>query len=50
MSFQIFEDIFSLLCTIIGLLFCIFKYIEAPRHRVYSCLLVFFLANFLSEY
>ena len=49
MSFQTFEDIFSLLCTIVGLLYCIFRYIETPK-RVYRCLLVFFLANFLSEY
>ena len=49
MSFQTFEDIFSLLCTIVGLLYCIFRYIETPRN-VYRCLLVFFLANFLSEY
>ena len=38
MSFQTFEDIFSLLCTIVGLLYCIFRYIEAPK-RVYRCLL-----------
>jgi hypothetical protein len=49
MSFQIFEDIISLLCTILGLLFCISKYTETHR-RVYLYLLVFFLANFLSEY
>ena len=49
MSFQIFEDIISLLCTILGLLFCISKYTETHR-RVYLYLLFFFLANFLSEY
>ena len=49
MSFQLFEDIFSLLCTIMGLLFCIFRYTENPK-RVYRYLIVFFLANFLSEY
>ena len=49
MSFQSFEDIFSLLCTIVGLLYCIFRYIDTPK-RVYRCLLIFFLANFLSEY
>ena len=49
MSFQTFEDIFSLLCTIVGLLYCIFRYINTPK-RVYRCLLIFFLANFLSEY
>ncbi len=49
MSVEVFEDIFSLLCTILGLLFCIFRYTETPR-RVYRYLLVFFLANFLSEY
>ncbi len=49
MSFQIVEDIISLLCTIMGLLFCIFRYTETHK-RVYRYLLVFFLANFLSEY
>ncbi len=49
MTFENFENLFSLLCTIVGLLYCIFKYIETPR-RGYRCLVVFFLANFLSEY
>ena len=49
MTFENFENLFSLFCTIVGLLYCIFKYIETPR-RGYRCLVVFFLANFLSEY
>ena len=44
-----FENIVSLLCTIVGLIYCIFKYIETPK-RGYRCLVAFFLANFLSEY
>ena len=49
MSFINLENIISLLGTIAGLLYCVFKYIETPR-RGYRCLVVFFLANFLSEY
>lgn len=49
MVFENFENICSLLSTIVGLLYCIFKYIETPR-RGYRCLVVFFLASFLSEY
>ena len=49
MVFEDFENIFLLLSTIVGLLYCIFKYIETPR-RGYRCLIGFFLANFLSEY
>ncbi len=49
MSVESLENIFSLICTIIGLLYCIFKYIETPK-RGYRYLVVFFLANFLSEY
>jgi hypothetical protein len=49
MTFENFENIFSLLCTIVVLLYCIFKYVETPK-RGYRCLIVFFLANFLSEY
>ncbi len=43
------ENILSLFCTIIALLYCIFKYIETPK-RGYRYLIAFFLANFLSEY
>ena len=49
MVFDSFESIFSLLCTIVGTLFCVFKYIENPK-RVYKLLVVYFLSNFLSEY
>ena len=49
MIFENIENIVSLLCTIMGLLYCIFKYIETPR-RGYRCLIAYFLANFLSEY
>ena len=49
MTFESFENIVSLLCIIVGLLYCIFKYTETPR-RGYRYLIVFFLANFLSEY
>ncbi len=49
MVFDSFESIFSLLCTIVGTLFCVFRYIENPK-RVYKFLIVFFLSNFLSEY
>ena len=49
MSFENLENIISLLGTIAGLLYSVFKYIETPR-RGYRCLVVFFLANFLSEY
>ena len=49
MVFEDFENICLLLSTIVGLLYCIFKYIETPR-RGYRYLVVFFLANFLSEY
>lgn len=49
MSFESVESITSLLCTIVGLLICAFKYIESPK-RWYKYLTVFFLANFFSEY
>lgn len=49
MVIEDFENICLLLSTIVGLLYCIFKYIETPG-RGYRCLVVFFLANFLSEY
>lgn len=43
------ENIVSLLCTIVGLLYCTFQYIDTPR-RGFRFLIAFFLANFLSEY
>ncbi|MBP5162553.1 MAG: HD domain-containing protein [Spirochaetales bacterium] len=49
MSFENLENIVSLLCTIAGLLYCVFKYIDRPE-RGYRHLIAFFLANFLSEY
>ena len=49
MIIEDFENIISLLCTIAGLLYCVFKYIELPR-RGYRYLIAFYLANFLSEY
>ncbi len=49
MTFETFENILSLLCTIAGLLYCAFKYIETPR-RGYRYVIAVFLAFFLSEY
>ncbi len=49
MILENFENIVTLLCTIAGLIYCVFKYIEGPK-RGYRYLIVFFLANFLSEY
>ena len=49
MVFENFENIITLLCTMVGLLYCVFKYIELPR-RGYRFLIAFFLASFLSEY
>lgn len=49
MAFENFDNILSLLCTIVGLLYCVFRYIEAPK-RGYKYIIAFFLANFLSEY
>ena len=49
MTFASFENIVSLLGTIVGLLYCVFKYIETPK-RGYRIIIAFFLANFLSEY
>ena len=49
MTLESFENILSLLCTIVGLLYCVFRYIEAPR-RGFRLLIGFFLAKFLSEY
>ena len=49
MTFENLENIIALVCTIIGLLYCVFKFIEIPK-RGYRYLIVFFLADFLSEY
>lgn len=49
MTIENYENIISLFCTIVGLLYCIFQYIETPR-RWYKYLVAFFLADFLSEY
>ena len=49
MTFEDFENIFSLTCTIVGLLYCLFKYMERPKRR-YLYLVVFFLAHFFSDY
>ena len=49
MSFEDFENIFTLFFTIVGLLACLFKYIETPK-RTYFYLTGFFLARFMSDY
>ena len=49
MTFEITENIISLLCTIMGLLYCVFRFIDDPK-RGYRYIIAFFLANFLSEY
>lgn len=49
MIFDNFENILTLFVTIVGLLDCLFKYIRAPR-RGYLYLIIFFLANFASNY
>lgn len=49
MVFENFENIVSLFCTIVGLLYCVFKYVESHQ-RGYKFVVGFFLANFLSEY
>ncbi len=49
MVYENIENVISLLCTITGLIYSVFKYIDRPR-RGYRYLVVFFLANFLSEY
>ena len=43
------ENIISLLCTVAGLLYCAFKYVETPK-RGYRYIIAYFLAAFLSEY
>ena len=49
MAFENFGNIISLLCTIIGLLYCVFKYVET-QSKGFKFIIAFFLANFLSEY
>ena len=49
MTFEDFENIFTLACTMVGLLYCIFKYMERPKRR-YLYLVIFFLAHFFSDY
>lgn len=49
MTFASFETILSLFCTIIGLLGCLFKYIEIQK-RTCLYLVLFFLSHFLSDY
>ena len=49
MSFENFENLFCLFCTITGLLSSLFKFIERPK-RGYIFLIVFFLAHFFSDY
>ena len=49
MAFENFENIVSLLCTIVGLLYCVFKYVET-HGKGFRFIIAFFLANFLSEY
>ncbi|MBQ7507615.1 MAG: HD domain-containing protein [Lachnospiraceae bacterium] len=49
MTIEDLGNIFSLVCTVIGLLYCLFKYIELPK-RGYLYLVIFFLAHFLSDF
>ncbi len=49
MTFSDFENILSLICTIAGLLYGFFKYVEKPT-KGFRYLICFFLANFLGEY
>ena len=49
MIFENFENMISLLCEVIGLSYCVFKYVVSHK-RGYRLLIAFFLANFLSEY
>ncbi len=44
-----FENIIALFGTVVGLLLCLFKYIESPK-RGYLYLIIFFLAHFFSDY
>ena len=49
MTFEDFENLFTLFCTIVGLLASLFKYIERPK-RGYLYLVIYFLAHFFSDY
>ena len=49
MTLENFENIVSLLCVVMGLIYCCFKYIDRPR-RGYAYLIGFFLAFFVGEY
>lgn len=49
MTFEDIENIVSLLFTVVGLLYCLFKYIDTPK-RGYRYLIAFFITSFLSEY
>ena len=49
MTLEDFENLFSLFCTIIGLISALFKFIERPK-RGYIFLIGFFLAHFFSDY
>lgn len=49
MTFEDFGNIFSLFCTIVSLLFCLFKYVEHPK-RGYLYLVIFCLSHFFSDY
>ena len=49
MTFEDIENLISLLCTVVGLLYSLFKYIDTPK-RGYRYLIAFFVTSFLSEY
>jgi len=49
MTFDNFENVFSLICVTMGLTYCVFRYIDTPR-RGYAYIIGFFMANFLGEY
>ncbi|MBP5159222.1 MAG: HD domain-containing protein [Lachnospiraceae bacterium] len=49
MTLQYMESIVSVLCTIAGLMYCVFKYTDTPRPE-FRYLIGFFIANFLGEY
>ena len=49
MTFDDFENLFTLFCSIVGLLACLFKYINSPK-RGFLYLVIFFLAHFFSDF
>lgn len=49
MTFEDFENLFALFCTIIGIISSLFKFIEFPKRR-YIYLIIFFMAHFFSDY